>query len=202
MVRYVFRKGTQPTDDARIVENHSCTRVISTRAPYREAFPSYLPGRADVQRADLRNVTSLRILFNKVIVLDTYTPQTVVCSLYRQRIGLRTCNKPSPTASPPSLRAARGSASKHSAPLLLGSPRSKTTNLPPSSSKPVRGTDALDRRPELAAALAARRSRKRPVIVAKLDRRSLTHVNMRTSAAGSTAWRSSLRVARNDFGGV
>jgi hypothetical protein len=34
-------------------------------------------------------------------------------------------------------------------------------------------------------------TRKRPIIVAKLDRRSLTHVNMRTSAAGSTAWRSS-----------
>ena len=35
-----------------------------------------------------------------------------------------------------------------------------------------KGADALDRRPELAAALAAGKSGKCPVIVAKLDRRS------------------------------
>lgn len=35
-----------------------------------------------------------------------------------------------------------------------------------------KGSDALDRRPQLAAALAAGRSRKCPVIVAKLDRLS------------------------------
>jgi DNA invertase Pin-like site-specific DNA recombinase len=35
-----------------------------------------------------------------------------------------------------------------------------------------KGTDALDRRPQLAAALAAGRQRKCPVIVAKLDRLS------------------------------
>ena len=82
---------------------------------------------------------------------------------------------PSPTtASPPPGRADRASASRPSGPPSPGSPKPKASTLTAEfvEAETGKGADALDRRPQLAAALAAGKAGKCPVIVAKLDRLS------------------------------
>ena len=67
---------------------------------------------------------------------------------------------------------ALGLGSRRSARRLPGSPKSKGLTMIAEfvEAETGKGADALDRRPQLAAALAAGRAGKCPVIVAKLDR--------------------------------
>ena len=78
------------------------------------------------------------------------------------------------SGSAPHGRASPGSASKRSAPRSPGSPRPRASQIVAEfvEVETGKGSDALDRRPQLAAALAEARKRKCSVIVAKLDRLS------------------------------
>ena len=76
--------------------------------------------------------------------------------------------------SPRSNSIAPASASRPNAPPspALAKPRGSRSSANSSRPKPARASDALDRRPQLAAALAAARSAKCSVLVSKLDRLS------------------------------
>ena len=97
----------------------------------------------------------------------SYKPQTVVCSLY----GTRYCLL---SGSPRSGSSALVSELKPNAPQSRGSPKPRELTIIAEyvEAETGKGADALDRRPQLAAALAAAKAAKCSVLVSKLDRLS------------------------------